>query len=92
MSRWTHAIVCFVATAALLLAGCGPSSKEDIVAKARDAKTRAALEQALGKPDDIDKLGPVEKWTYKAKNGKVTFLLMGDAVTIEKTDDLEKKN
>ena len=91
MSRWTHAIVCFVAAAALL-AGCGPSSKEDIVAKARDAKTRAALEQALGKPDDIGKLGPVEKWTYKAKNGKVTFILMGDAVTLEKTDDLEKKN
>ena len=91
MSRWTHAIVCSVATAALLT-GCGPSSKEDIVAKARDAKTRAALEQALGKPEDIDKLGPVEKWTYKAKNGKVTFILMGDAVTIEKTDDLEKKN
>ena len=90
MSRWTHAVVCFVAAAALL-AGCGPSSKEDI-AKARDAKTRAALEQALGKPDDIGKLGPVEKWTYKAKNGTVTFILMGDAVTIEKTDDLEKKN
>ena len=91
MSRWTHAIVCFVATAALLT-GCGPSSKEDIVAKARDAKTRAALEQALGKPDDIAKLGPVEKWTYKAKNGKVTFILMGDTVTIEKTDDADKKN
>lgn len=91
MSRWTHALVCFVAIAALL-AGCGPSSKEDIVAKARDAKTRAALEQALGKPDDIGKLGPVEKWTYKAKNGTVTFILMGDTVTIEKTDDLEKKN
>ena len=91
MSRWTHAIVCFVAVA-VLLAGCGPSSKEDIVAKARDAKTRAALEQALGKPDDIGKLGPVEKWTYKAKNGKVTFILMGDAVTLEKTDDIDKKN
>ena len=90
MSRWTHAVVCFVAAA--LVAGCGPSSKEDIVAKARDAKTRAALEQTLGKPDDIGKLGPVEKWTYKAKNGTVTFILMGDAVTIEKTDDLEKKN
>jgi hypothetical protein len=91
MSRWTHAIVCFVAAAAFLV-GCGPSSKEDIVAKARDAKTRAALEQALGKPDDIGKLGPVEKWTYKAKNGKVTFILMGDAVTLEATDDAEKKN
>jgi hypothetical protein len=91
MSRWTHPIVCFVATAALL-AGCGPSSKEDIVAKARDAKTRAALEQALGKPDDIGKLGPVEKWTYKAKNGKVVFVLVGDTVTIEAAGGQEKKD
>ena len=77
---------------AFVLAGCGASSKEDIIAKAREAKTRSALEKALGKPDDISKLGPVEKWTYKAKNGTVTFILMGDTVTIEKTDDLEKKN
>ena len=91
MSRRISAIVCCGLTA-VLLAGCGPSTKEDIVAKARDAKTRAALEQALGKPDDIGKLGPIEKWTYKAKNGKVTFILMGDTVTIEKTGDADKKN
>jgi hypothetical protein len=91
MSRRISTLVCCAVTA-VLLAGCGPPSKEDIVAKARDAKTRGALEQALGKPDDIGKLGPVEKWTYKAKNGKVTFILMGDTVTIEKTGDLEKKN
>ena len=90
MTRPIRALLCCAVTAALL-AGCGPSSKEDIVAKARDAKTRAALEQALGKPDDIGKLGPVEKWTYKARNGKVVFILMGDTVTIEKTDDLEQK-
>lgn len=75
---------------ASILAGCGPSTKEDIVIKAKDAKTRAALEKALGKPDDISKLGPIEKWTYKAKNGQVTFLLVGDTVTIEATG--EKKN
>ena len=74
------------------LTACGPSSKEDMLAKAREVKTRAQLESALGKPDDVSKLGPVEKWTYKAKNGKVTFILMGDSVTLETTDDLEKKN
>ncbi len=74
-----------------VLAGCGPSTKEDIVLKAKDVKTRAALEKALGKPDDISKLGPVEKWAYKAKNGQVTFVLVGDTVTIEATDS-EKKN
>jgi hypothetical protein len=91
MSRRFMTLVCCI-TAAALLAGCGPSTKEDIVVKAKDAKTRAALEQALGKPDGIGKLGPIEKWTYKAKNGKVVFILMGDTVTIEKTDDAEKKN
>src|SRR5262245_29055497 len=58
------------------LAGCGPSSKEDMVAKARDVKT-AELERALGKPDDVRKLGPLEKWTYRAKNGQVVFVLVG---------------
>jgi hypothetical protein len=77
---------------AFLLAACGASSKEDIIAKARDAKTRSALEKALGKPDDISKLGPVEKWTYKAKNGQVTFVLVGDTVTIEAAGGSEKKD
>jgi len=77
---------------AFVLAGCGPSTKEDIVLKAKDAKTRSALEKALGKPDDISKLGPVEKWNYKAKNGKVTFVLVGDTVTIEAAGGSEKKD
>ena len=81
--------ICFLMV--FTLAACGPSSKEDMVAKAKGVKTRAQLESALGKPDDVSKLGPVEKWTYKAKNGKVTFVLMGDTVTIEKTDDVDKK-
>lgn len=77
---------------ASVLVGCGPSSKSDIVSKARDAKTRADLEKALGKADDVDKVGPVEKWTYKAKDGRVVFILVGDTVTIEKTGESEKKN
>jgi hypothetical protein len=83
-----------VACGALVFAlvGCGPSSRTDIVSKARDVKTRADLEKALGKPDDIGKVGPVEKWTYKAKDGRVVFILVGDTVTIEKTDDADKKN
>jgi len=46
---------------ALLLTACGPPSKEDLVAKAREVKTREELEGALGKPDDLSKLGPLEK-------------------------------
>ena len=83
-------VIC--AALAFVLAGCGPPSKTDIVSKARDAKTRADLENALGKPDDISKVGPVEKWTYRAKDGRVVFILVGDTVTIEKTGEPEKKN
>ena len=84
------AIVPFLALA-FALAACGPSSKEDLLAKAKGVETRTQLEKALGKADDVSKLGPIEKWTYKAKNGKVVFVLMGDTVTIEATGD-DKKN
>lgn len=67
----------------LALAGCGPSSKEDMLSKARDVKTRAELEKALGKPTDLSKLGPMETWTYKASNGTVVFLVVGDTVTVQ---------
>lgn len=65
------------------LAGCGPSTKEDMIAKARGVTTRAELEKALGKPSDISKLGPLERWTYKASNGEVVYVIVGDAVTLE---------
>ena len=42
----------------LALAGCGPSTKEDIIAKARGITTRAELEKALGKPADITSSAP----------------------------------
>ena len=77
---------------ALLLTACGPSSKEDMVAKAREVKTRAELERALGKPHDVSKLGPLEKWTYKARNGQVVFVLVGDVVTLEAAGPPDKKD
>jgi hypothetical protein len=77
---------------AFLVTACGPSSKEDMVAKAREVKTRAELERALGKPDDVSKLGPLEKWTYKARNGQVVFVLVGDVVTLEAAGPPDKKD
>jgi len=49
----------------------------------RDRREDAGLERALGKPDDITKLGPVETWRYKASNGEVIFLIVGDDVTLQ---------
>ena len=74
-----------------LVTACGGSTKEDILAKAKNASTKADLEKALGRPDDIAKLGPMEKWTYKASNGKVVFMIVGDKVTIEATGESEKE-
>jgi hypothetical protein len=73
-----------------LLAGCS-QSKEDLVQKARGVSTRAELERALGKPSDISKLGPVEQWTYKASNGTVVFLIVGDKVTLQATGSPDEK-
>ena len=67
----------------LVLAGCGPPTKEDLLSKARDIKTRAELEKALGKPTDIFRIGPVEMWSYKASNGTVVFLVEENAARLQ---------
>ena len=69
----------------ILLGACGGRTKEDIVQNARNVSTRAELEKALGKPTDIAKLGPMERWTYRASNGEVVFLIIGDTVTLQTT-------
>ena len=66
-----------------LLSACGERTKEDIIEKARGVSTRAELEKALGKPGDIGKLGPVEQWTYRARNGEVVFVIVGDSVMLQ---------
>lgn len=73
----------------LLLAlafGCGSKSKHDLLSKVEQVKTRAELEQALGAPDERDKMGPVEIWTYEASDGRVTFLITGDTVALQATE------
>ena len=82
---------CLCGLALILLTACGGRTKEDIIQKARDVSTRADLERALGKPTDIAKLGPMERWTYKASNGEVVFLIIGDTVTLQATSGTEEK-
>jgi hypothetical protein len=67
----------------LLLVACGDSSKSELIGKAKGADTKAKLESALGRPDDLTKVGPLEKWTYKASDGEVTFLITGESVALE---------
>jgi hypothetical protein len=65
-----------------LLAGCERSTQE-ILDKAGKADTKAKLIDALGDPDAVNKLGPLESWTYKASNGEVTFVIVGDRVELQ---------
>jgi len=82
------ALVCGLAL--LGLVACGRPTKEEIVSKARDIGKRAELERVLGKPDELTKLGPVETWRYKASNGEVVFLIIGDDVTLQAAGSQEK--
>lgn len=74
-----------------LLAGCGDPSKQDIIDKTKNVETKTALESTLGKPDDISKFGPLEKWTYNASNGSVIFIITGDRVAMQATGDRRNK-
>ncbi|GAB4393520.1 MAG: hypothetical protein Tsb0032_13200 [Kiloniellaceae bacterium] len=76
-----------VISSLLLLAACFAPSKADLLKKAKGASTRAELEAALGEPSDVSKFGPIEKWSYKASDGTVVFVLAGDTITIEATED-----
>jgi hypothetical protein len=55
------------------LLACGRPTKEALLDRARDIATRSQLESALGRPDNIEKLGPVEVRTYEAANGELVF-------------------
>lgn len=85
---WAGLLVCVLAVG--LVVGCS-RSKEDLIQKSRGVGTRAELERALGKPGDISKLGPVERWTYQASNGNVVFLIVGDTVTMQATMSPDEK-
>ncbi len=73
------------ALALLALTACGDPSKGEIIKKAENASTKAELEKALGAPTEVDKVGPLEKWTYKASDGVVVFAIVGDTVTMKAT-------
>ena len=66
----------------LALAACGPPSTEETIKKSENIGTKAELEKALGRPSEIQKLGPIEQWTYRTSDGSVTFVLAGDTVTL----------
>ncbi len=87
MRQWFK--VAAIAVIAVTLVACGKPTKRDILAKAESVGTKAELEQAIGKPDSVSKLGPLESWTYTASNGEVVFLIAGNTVTLQMTGKAE---
>jgi len=89
--RFAPALGSLLLLAVVALVGCGPPTKHEIVMKAEGVETKQELEAALGAPDDVDKLGPLEKWTYNASDGVVEYLITGDAVALESTKDRKEE-
>ena len=87
MHRLTARNLAAALVLAVLMTACGDPTKEDILKKSEGADTKALLEKAIGRPDDIKKIGPLESWTYRAANGAVTFVIAGDQVTLSTTAD-----
>ena len=86
MFRMIWLLVAFAAVAVL---GCGPPSQHDILKQAEGVETKQELEAKIGAPDEVDKLGPLEKWTYRASDGEVEFVITGDNVGLKSTKDLD---
>ena len=80
LGRWL-AIVMLLA-----LAACGKPTKEELLRKSENVKTKAELQAVLGLADDITKVGPLETWRYKGSNGDVVFIITGDTVQLQATD------
>jgi len=78
----------------LLLSGCVlfAPSKADIARKSAGAETKQQLQAALGGPDEVTRLGPIEQWVYKASDGQVVFVILGEHVTLQVNNDLLKSD
>jgi len=76
-----------LAFAAVAVLACGPPSQHEILKQTEGVETTQELEAAIGAPDEVDKLGPMEKWTYRASDGDVEFVITGDKVKFKSTKD-----
>jgi hypothetical protein len=70
----------------MALAACDSSpTKAEILKKAGGLKTKEELEKVLGVPAKLDKLGPLERWTYNARDGVVVFTIVAGRVALDET-------
>jgi hypothetical protein len=86
---------CIILLPLALLAGCGSgTSMQKVTNKARDAKNRVQLEEALGKPvksETITSDGKTyEVLTFKADDGEVTYTLENDKIVTRGEVEMKK--
>jgi len=75
----------------MVMAACDSSpTKAEILKKATGLKTKEDLERVLGVPAKLDKLGPLERWTYNASDGVVVFTIVAGRVALDETGDRKK--
>ena len=78
-----------------MLSGCGTPSKQDVIAKANGIKKKDKLQEALGKPDNLQymeiPLGAMETWTYKCSDGEVVFQIWKDKIIMKATGSDDKQ-
>jgi hypothetical protein len=73
------------------VAGCDSSpTKAEILKKTAGLKTKEELEKVLGAPAQLDKIGPLERWTYNASDGTVVFTIVAGRVALDETGDRKK--
>lgn len=82
----------FAALLTLALWACGEPTKEDLIKKSANARVKSDLEKMLGAPDDIAKLGPIERWTYHSSNGEVVFIITGETIALQAAGAAGKTN
>lgn len=72
-----------VLSAGILLSGCSEPTKAEIIKMTENITTKAELTKALGKPESVATVGPLEKWTYRAEDGVVVFVITGESVALQ---------
>lgn len=86
----TRLKIALAAALLLALAACGKPTKEELLQKAGEPKSKSELVARLGQPDEIGKLAVFEIWTYRGSNGSVVFTIVADNVTVIATTDKTK--
>ncbi len=63
-----------------LLGACNEPSQTELLSKVKGADTPAAVEAAIGKPNEIKGDGALKLWVYETSQGSICFSVVGQVV------------